>query len=141
VSITTPTSNPTHSVTSTPLSIGGTASDNVGVTQVTWVNDRGGSGVGVGTSSWSVNNISLQPGQNTITVSAHDASGNSASAIISVSYTAGTLIYTNRLQSVTDMMTLTSSNGQAHSRRARRKCPVRVLGLDDLGAAAAWPAR
>jgi hypothetical protein len=35
VSITTPTVNPTHSVTATPLSIGGTASDNVGVTQVT----------------------------------------------------------------------------------------------------------
>ena len=40
----------THTVTTTPLSIGGTASDNVGVTQVTWVNDRGGSGTATGTT-------------------------------------------------------------------------------------------
>jgi hypothetical protein len=37
----------------TALSIGGTASDNVDV-QVTWVNDRGGSGTASGTTSWSV---------------------------------------------------------------------------------------
>ncbi len=54
VTITTPTSNATHSATTTPLALGGTASDNVGVTQVTWVNDRGGSGTATGTTSWSV---------------------------------------------------------------------------------------
>jgi hypothetical protein len=62
VSITTPTVNPTHSVTATPLSIGGTASDNVGVTQVSWVNDRGGSGTATGTTSWSVSGIVLLSG-------------------------------------------------------------------------------
>ena len=30
----------------TPLTLSGTASDNVGVTQVSWVNDRGGVGDG-----------------------------------------------------------------------------------------------
>ena len=37
-----------------PLALGGTADDNVLVTQVTWSNDRGGSGTALGTSSWSV---------------------------------------------------------------------------------------
>ena len=50
MTITTPTSNATHTATATPLSLGGTASDNVGVTQVTWANDRGGSGTATGTT-------------------------------------------------------------------------------------------
>src|SRR3990170_4384040 len=40
VTITWPTSNPTHITGSSLLTLGGTASDNVGVTQVTWTNDR-----------------------------------------------------------------------------------------------------
>jgi len=43
VNITSPTVYPTYSTSSSPLSLAGTASDNVGVTQVTWSNDRGGS--------------------------------------------------------------------------------------------------
>jgi hypothetical protein len=65
-----------------PLS--GTAADNVGVTQVTWVNDRGGSGVASGTSSWSVGSIALVTGTNTITVQARDAAGNVAKDVLTV---------------------------------------------------------
>ena len=53
VTITTPTNLATYTVTTTPLVLGGTASDNVGVTQVTWTNDRGGSGTASGTTNWS----------------------------------------------------------------------------------------
>ncbi len=87
VTITGPTSNPTHSTTATPLSLSGTASDNVAVTQVTWSNDRGGSGTATGTTSWSVSGIVLQSGQNVLTVTARDAAGNTSTDTLTVTYT------------------------------------------------------
>src|SRR5207302_1262464 len=73
VAITAPTSNPTFSTSTTPLTLGGTASDNVGVTQVTWVNSAGGSGTATGTTSWTASGIVLQPGANGLTVTATTA--------------------------------------------------------------------
>ncbi|MBN2020809.1 MAG: hypothetical protein JW749_11370 [Sedimentisphaerales bacterium] len=87
VAITSPTSNPTYSTSSSPLSIGGTASDNVGVTQVTWSNNRGGSGTCSGTTSWSAIGITLYSGQNVITVTAWDAANNTATDTLTVTYT------------------------------------------------------
>jgi TM2 domain-containing membrane protein YozV len=89
VAITTPTANPTLTVTTTPLALGGTASDNVGVTQVSWTNDRGGSGVATGTTAWSVSGIALQSGDNILTVTARDAAGNVASDVLTVTYAPG----------------------------------------------------
>ncbi len=77
VTITSPTSPATHTATATPLNLGGTASDNVAVTQVTWTNDRGGSGTASGTTSWSASGIVLQSG-NVLTVTARDAAGNTS---------------------------------------------------------------
>ena len=90
VTITTPTSAPTFSTGATPLNLGGTASDNVGVTQVSWTNDRGGSGVATGTASWSVSGVPLQSGVNLITVTARDAANNTGTATLSVTYTPDT---------------------------------------------------
>ena len=59
VSITTPTSVATYTASTTPLTVGGTASDAVGVTQVTWANSRGGTGTATGTTSWSASGIVL----------------------------------------------------------------------------------
>ncbi len=84
VTITTPTSNPTFAATATPLAIGGTASDNVGVTQVTWANSRGGSGTASGTTNWTAS-VPLQTGSNVITVTARDAVGNMGTDVITVS--------------------------------------------------------
>src|SRR5438552_14912013 len=42
------------------MTLGGTASDNVGVTQVTWTNSRGGNGTATGTTSWTASGIGLQ---------------------------------------------------------------------------------
>ena len=64
----------------------GTASDNVGVTQVSWTNDRGGSGTAVGTTEWTINAVALQPGANVVTVSARDAAGNVATSTLAVNY-------------------------------------------------------
>jgi len=87
VTITSPTSNSTHAVSATPLNIGGTASDNVSVTQVTWSNDRGGNGTATGTTAWSVNGIVLQSGANVLTVTARDAAGNTSTDTLTVTYT------------------------------------------------------
>src|SRR5213592_3543793 len=87
VAITAPTSNPTFSTSTTPLTLGGTASDNVGVTQVTWVNSAGGSGTATGTTSWTASGIVLQPGANGLTVTATDAAGNTATDALTVTFT------------------------------------------------------
>ena len=87
ITISTPTSAANYSTSSTPLSIGGSAADNVGVTQVSWSNDRGGSGTATGTTGWSVSGIALQSGDNVLTVTAQDAAGNPGTDILTVTYT------------------------------------------------------
>jgi len=87
VTITGPTSASTFTTTSSSMSLSGTAADNVGVTQVTWVNDRGGNGVAAGTTNWSVASIPLVTGTNTITVQARDAAGNLANDVLTVTRT------------------------------------------------------
>ena len=91
ITISSPTTDPSHTTSSGTLSLGGSASDNVGVTQIIWSNDRGGSGTLPGATSWSVNGITLQSGSNVITVRAYDAAGN-ASVIdtLTVTYTVST---------------------------------------------------
>ena len=75
VAITTPTSVATFTTSATPVTVGGTASDAVGVTQVTWANGRGGSGTAIGTTSLSASGITLLGGSNVITITARDAAG------------------------------------------------------------------
>ena len=87
VTITGPTSADTHATGTTPMTVSGSASDNVGVTQVTWVNDRGGSGTASGTTSWSATGVALQSGANVITITARDAAGNTATDTLTVTYT------------------------------------------------------
>ncbi len=75
----------TSSASTTEL--GGGTDDNVGVTAITWVNDRGGSGsVSAPFDSWYVTGIKLYPGTNNITATAFDAAGNSGSDILSIFY-------------------------------------------------------
>jgi hypothetical protein len=87
ITITSPTSNPTYTTNTSPLAISGTASDNVGVTQVTWSNSAGGSGTASGTTNWSVSGITLQPGTNVVTVTAYDAATNTGTDTLTVTYT------------------------------------------------------
>src|SRR5206468_4123050 len=85
VAITSPTSNPTYSTTAPLLTLEGTASDNVGVTEVTWTNGLG-SGTASGTTSWTASGIALQVGTNMLTVTARDAAGNTAVASLAVTF-------------------------------------------------------
>src|SRR5437899_8027230 len=87
VTVTSPTSNTTYTTSSLLLTLGGTASDNVGVTRVTWTNSRGGSGTATGTTSWTAGGIVLQPGTNVLTVTARDAAGNTASTTLTATRT------------------------------------------------------
>ena len=76
----------TYNTGTATVNVSGTASDNVGVVNVTWANNRGGGGTASGTTNWSAE-IALQSGANTITVSAFDATGLFNQASITVNYT------------------------------------------------------
>ena len=85
VAIVMPTSATTYSTGTATLALSGTATDDLGVTQVSWATDKGASGVATGTSSWSVPSIPLRFGSTvTITVTARDAAGNTATDSITV---------------------------------------------------------
>src|SRR5207253_2586908 len=87
VTITSPTPNPTYATSSASLTLGGTASDDVGVTQVAWANTRGGGGTASGTTGWTASGVLLQPGTNVLTVTARDAAGNTGTDTVTVTAT------------------------------------------------------
>jgi len=76
IAITSPTTGETFITGSALLTLGGVAADDVGVTQVTWTNSRGGGGTATGTTSWTASGIELKVGPNVLTVTARDAAGN-----------------------------------------------------------------
>jgi hypothetical protein len=84
IAITAPTSAPSYTASGASVTLAGTATDDTGVTQVSWTSDRGGSGSASGTTNWTVAGIPLQPGVNVLTVSARDAAGNTAITAVSV---------------------------------------------------------
>jgi hypothetical protein len=91
VTITGPTSDPTYASSGYPfVDLSGTSSDNIEVASITWANDRGGSGVATGTTTWGVLAINVKSGDNVITVTAHDSSGNVKTDSITITYTPGT---------------------------------------------------
>ncbi len=88
VAITFPTSSKTYTTAASIISLVGHASDNAGVTRVTWVNNRGGGGTASGTPFWRTGNVALQHGSNVLTVTARDAAGNIATDTLTISRTA-----------------------------------------------------
>jgi hypothetical protein len=68
----------------TSIDVAGTASDNVGVSRVTWSNSAGGSGTASGTTQWKVTAMALQRGYNVVTLTAEDAAGNRSSQSITI---------------------------------------------------------
>lgn len=71
------------STMSATIAISGAASDNVGVTVVTWSTSTGASGTAAGTTAWSAS-VPLLVGDNVVTVRAYDAAGNSGWRAITV---------------------------------------------------------
>ncbi len=76
LTITSPSTG-TMSTTASSVTIAGTASDNVGVTLVSWATNFGSGGAASGTTAWSAA-IPLLVGNNSVTVRAYDAAGNVA---------------------------------------------------------------
>jgi hypothetical protein len=91
VSITSPTTLGSYSTANAAVALAGSASDNVGVASVTWSNlANNATGNASGTSpSWTIASIALLPGANAITVTAHDAAGNTRDATLTVTYALG----------------------------------------------------
>lgn len=79
-----PTNGPAFSTTATFINIAGTATDTSGVSDVTWSNNRGGGGACAGTTSWNAGYVTLAPGINVITVTAHDGFGNVGTTTLTV---------------------------------------------------------
>jgi hypothetical protein len=86
IRITSPTTASTYSTNAALLTVAGVASDDVGVTKVVWRNSLGGRGTATGTSNWSISNLKLLTGSNTIYVRAYDARGRSRTAKLVVTY-------------------------------------------------------
>jgi hypothetical protein len=95
LTISSPTASSTLATGSPTLTLAGTASDNVGVTQVTWANNRGGSGVAAGTTTWTTGTITLQSGLNILTVTARDAANNRTTNTLSVTLTPTAFTFTD----------------------------------------------
>ena len=94
VTITSPTSASTYRTSNPLLTLGGTASDTVGVTQLTWANSRGGSGTAIGTTTWTASGMPLQLGMNVLTVTARNSGGSTATAALTATLT-GTFAFTD----------------------------------------------
>jgi C1A family cysteine protease len=86
IEILSPTSDAAYIVSANSLNISGSASDNAGLTEVIWSNDRGGNGRCSGTTSWSASDVTVFNGTNVITVTAYDAAGNTNSDTLTVTY-------------------------------------------------------
>lgn len=106
VAVTSPTSASTYTTNATPVALSGTANGiiqsgtvlgNAGLASITWSNSRGGSGTGTYSSSsttpttWSITGIALQGGDNVITVTATDVWGTTATDVITVTWSPGSI--------------------------------------------------
>ena len=80
IDITSPTGNGNYETSEALIQLTGTASDDNLVTEVRWTDSKGSSGIASGTASWTISDVALQEGSNTITVTAKDAAGNEGSA-------------------------------------------------------------
>src|SRR5207249_1436218 len=90
VTITNPTTASTYTSGVQPIGLAGTASDVLsGMSAVTWTSNRIGGGpfaTGGTPTAWTIGSVSLFTGLNVITVTGVDQAGNSASAVLTVTY-------------------------------------------------------
>ncbi len=88
IAISQPTTGFTYWSLEDHLALRGSCRAKVGVRDITWTNSRGGSGVGSGTSTWTINRIPLHEGggTNIVTVTARDFEGNVGTATLIIYY-------------------------------------------------------
>ena len=90
VAIEGPTDTGAYTTSAAVLDLSGNAADDSGVAEITWTNNRGGSGAAVGLSNWAVEGIPLQAGLNILTVVATDIVGKTATGTLTVSLVVST---------------------------------------------------
>ncbi len=127
VAITVPTTNATLTTGTASLTLGGTASDNVGVTQVTWLNSRGGSGAATGTATWATGAIALVSGPNVLQVTARDAANNASTATLTVTLNPASFTFTDdplsAFSTVVKAIHITELRADIDSARIARSLP------------------
>ncbi len=133
VAITSPTAGENYATSSSSVDLRGTATDNVGVTQVSWSKTGGGSGTATGTSNWSVAGISLSAGPNTITVTAKDAAGNQGTATITMTYTAPSSTASSSTDSQAPQVTITYPTTSSNYTASRSRISLRGSASDNVG--------
>jgi hypothetical protein len=79
---------PVSTTSAASISLVGTVKDNFGAPRVSWTSDRDAGGEAYGTPNWSAK-VALKDGENVITVSAEDGSGNRSTKILTVTKTGG----------------------------------------------------
>jgi hypothetical protein len=85
IKVYTPTTAASYSTAESSIVLGGTASDDTGVAQVSWSEQRPvAMAWRSGTTGWSTPSVPLAVGVNIITVTAKDAAGNAAIATTTV---------------------------------------------------------
>lgn len=84
IQITSPTNYFSYVTTETTLDLAGTAVDNEGIKSVKVTVNGGGAVTADGTSNWSVDNLPLDMGENTVVCEVKDKAGNTASATVYV---------------------------------------------------------
>jgi hypothetical protein len=87
VTISEPTADTIFNTFQASINISGTASDDIGVTQIEWWSSAGAGGTAAGTSNWDVDTIYLIEGENVITITARDEAGNESTDTLTVVYT------------------------------------------------------
>ena len=92
IAITTPTITGSLTTSATTINLTGTAGATGGKTikAITWRNDRGGEGIGLGTTTWNIDGVDLQTGDNVLTVTVRDSSSITTSATLTVHATTDT---------------------------------------------------
>jgi len=87
VRIASPTSAANYIADRSSVVLTGTAGPDGSVTRIVWTNSRGSGGSVAGASTWSTSAIPLESGVNRITVTATNAAGQTANAVLDVQYT------------------------------------------------------
>jgi hypothetical protein len=89
IAITSPTTGVEMETPDENVVLQGTATSNYTIVSVSWVNDRGSEGEASGSTSWTTGGIPLGFGDNTITITAEDSSGATASRTVLIKRESG----------------------------------------------------
>ncbi len=84
VKVTFPTTEASCTRNTRTLFFSGTATDNAGIDSVVWADENGGTGTCTGTDAWSATGITIDGTSETVTVTATDKAGNTASTTLKV---------------------------------------------------------